>query len=467
MLLTLLPVLALAMLLLGIALSGSHRASAEAALFERLQLQLRLVLADAQTQSGDAVLFPELSSDPRLNQPESGQYAAVIDSNGSIVWQSLSLQASKHAWANIAAQFDGRRQSAEIGDLVRGQSGGNFFISRTVAFALDAIDAGQIAADDAGSLRGETLSAALTVITFDDGSSLAAQQRAYTAVLWRWLGLATTMLACLQLLLLFWSFRPLAALVEELRNVEQGRQKTFQKKYPAEIAPLTENLNSFVESERRARERYKNTLADLAHSLKTPLAALAASLQSDQDMDAMQESISRMDDIIRHQLQRARPVAGHRMSAASCAIDEVLQPLCRSLQKVYAGKGVSLSTDIPAGLQVALVREELLEVLGNVLDNAFKYCRSSVQVRLRVPAQANEARCIVLVEDDGPGIPRKAADAVIARGARLDEQLPGQGIGLSVAAELLAGCGGQLQIGQSELGGAQVALLLPFSVSGR
>ncbi|MGB5326372.1 MAG: ATP-binding protein [Pseudomonadales bacterium] len=494
MLLTLVPVLVLAMLLLGLALAGSQRAAAEAALYERLQLQVRLLLADAESREKNdlaadpIVSFPAQASEPGLNQPQSGLYGIVLDDAGALRWISISTQASDRDWIRLGEALLSQANTAAQGELLRGRLQEFYFVSRRVAFAFAAIDAasGENTDAEAQPLReelpaaeadSEQLSGALTLLVLDDGAALLAQQRTYRAVLWRWLGLAVTSLAVVQLLLLFWSFRPLSALVEELQSVERGSQHTFAGKYPAEIAPLTENLNRFVESERMQGERYRNTLADLAHSLKTPLAALRAGIESDAVKASLLEPIARMDSIINYQLTRARPMASHRMATRRCAPGDSLAPLLRSLQKVYRDKHVVYTESLPPGILLAMGDDELLELLGNVLDNAFQYCRSKVQLRGALGSDPGDAHrdthgdthgdtpapavCRLQVDDDGPGIATAQVARVLARGARLDEQQPGQGIGLAVAAEIVAARGGRLQIQRSELGGASVQMVLP------
>ncbi|NNL10759.1 MAG: hypothetical protein HKO84_03235 [Pseudomonadales bacterium] len=472
MLLTLLPVLLLALLLLGLSLSNSYRVAAETALFERLQLQQRLLLADVEPAGSAGVKFPEIASEPALNQVESGRFAVVYASSGTLFWRSISAQASSVDWRAQLAPLLQRMQRRPQGELLLDAGYGYYFAARRVAFALDAIETEAGMAVAAATARtpvatvdsnqdSEQLSDTYTLIVMDDGSALAAQQDSYTSSLIKWLCLALALLASFQLLLMFWSFKPLASLVDELKRVENGDQKTFEKKYPTEIAPLTENLNRFVEGERSQRERYKNSLADLAHSLKTPLAALQAAVQNNGSDSALLEPVERMDSIIRYQLQRAQPLASHSMAAQHSNLQQVAEPLLRTLQKVYHQKPVALRCKLPAQLAVAVGEHELLELLGNLLDNAFKYCRQSVLLS----ASAEGANCIICIEDDGPGIPAQRIPEVLARGGRLDEQRPGQGIGLAVAAGIVEARGGSLEIERASDGGARVVVSLPVAVT--
>ncbi|NNC54184.1 MAG: hypothetical protein HKO07_00525, partial [Pseudomonadales bacterium] len=465
MLLTLLPVLAIALLLLGLSLANSYRTAAEASLFERLQLQQRLMLADVEI-SATGVRFPELASEPALNQPESGRFALVFDSRSQILWQSLSARASGVSWPQRLAPVLLRLNRIPQGELLTDSAAGFYLAAMRVAFALDAIETDAINPASSDALSTEVLQAGLlsdtyTLMILDDGALLAAQQKSYASSLWRWLGLTLALLATVQVLLMFWSFRPLAQLVDELRRVEQGSQQKFAASYPTEIAPLTENLNRFVEGERRQRERYKNSLADLAHSLKTPLAAMQAAIESKAGDAAMLEPVERMDAIIRYQLQRAQPLASHRMGVQRSDLALVAEPLLRTLQKVYHSKPVALDCQIPPALNVAMAEEELLELLGNVLDNAFKYCRGKVSLS----ASGQGAFCVVSIQDDGPGIPASRIPKVLARGGRLDQQQPGQGIGLAVAVAIVDARGGSLDIKPVLEGGARVLLRLPLATA--
>ena len=217
--------------------------------------------------------------------------------------------------------------------------------------------------------------------------------------------------------------------------------------------------------------RYRNSLGDLAHSLKTPLAILQSSQTGSDATDAshslVSEQVQRMDDIINHQLQRAA-VSGRSTLAAPVAIDRVVRRLVRTLEKVYQDKPVTIDLDLQPGATFTGDETDLTEILGNLLDNACKYCRSTVRVTARTDHTPGGVE--IRIEDDGPGIPADQVDTLLQRGRRMDESVPGQGIGLGMASEITALYGGELSFDTSNLGGTLVRVIFhhhPQVESGR
>jgi two-component system sensor histidine kinase PhoQ len=224
-------------------------------------------------------------------------------------------------------------------------------------------------------------------------------------------------------------------------------------------------LNLLIKNEHERQARYRNTLGNLAHSLKTPLAVMRNLLSAPSaDTSASQEintQVSRMDDIVRYQLKRA---AAGATSLGTAPIDvlEQLQGLRGALLKVYADKDIDLRMQIAPGTTFTGDAGDLTEIAGNLLDNACKWCRGQVQLTaapVATPASRREG-LVLVVEDDGPGIPELQRDRVLQRGARLDEHVTGQGIGLSVVRELAEASGGSITVSTSSLGGARIEVKL-------
>ena len=209
------------------------------------------------------------------------------------------------------------------------------------------------------------------------------------------------------------------------------------------------------------QSRYRNSLDDLAHSLKTPLALMQSfcerkSEQLGDEHALVREQVQRMDGIIEHQLQRAA-VSGRAALARSVPLAPVLERLLRSLDKVYREKQVDVALELDAGATFYGDEADLTEVLGNLLDNAYKYCSRTVQVRARGSGRAaSPAGLEITIEDDGQGIKPELTATVLQRGRRADETVPGHGIGLSMAREIIDVYGGQLEIAASRLGGAMI-----------
>jgi len=266
-------------------------------------------------------------------------------------------------------------------------------------------------------------------------------------------------LLLLQAFILRWGLRPVRRAAVEINQIERGEREQLGKDYPLELRALTHNINAFIHNEKQLRARYRNTLGDLAHSLKTPLAVLAGMAEH---TPALREQVDRMNNIVDYQLHRATS-ASQSLLHGKVAVAPILTKIIDSLYKVYAEKTMQVTSDVPATLSFYGERGDLYEILGNVLDNAFKYGRGRIRVSgMEEAASASGVSGLTLtVEDDGPGIPEHAHRRVLQRGSRIDDGLPGQGIGLGVVAELVAGLGGELTLTQSELGGAAVQLHLP------
>jgi len=210
--------------------------------------------------------------------------------------------------------------------------------------------------------------------------------------------------------------------------------------------------------ERRQRERYRNTLADLAHSLKTPLSILkneAARPELDESTGAaLNEQVDRMNDIVGYQLERA-VASSSALYRASVPVAPVVDKLVTALARVYQDKGVVIDADIQAE-NFAGDERDLYELLGNLLDNACKYGGGRVGLALRDRAE----RLLIQVDDDGPGIAETNHEQVLRRGARLDTRESGQGIGLAVVAEIVDRYDGKIAIRQAALGGASLQVVL-------
>jgi two-component system sensor histidine kinase PhoQ len=220
-------------------------------------------------------------------------------------------------------------------------------------------------------------------------------------------------------------------------------------------------MNLLIDSERARSDRYRYTLDNLAHSLKTPLAAMRA-LLGDRPTDGFggrfNEQIDRMDEIVRYQLRKPAASVADSLVLKAVPVEKEVARLVDGLRKVYHDKGPEFEVRIESGLQFRGDTGDFLELAGNLLDNACKWCEKRVRISVvpSVGARAIASGMVLTVSDDGPGIPRDAADALLQRGMRLDESTPGHGIGLAVVKEIARSYGGRLSIKKSDLGGAEI-----------
>jgi two-component system sensor histidine kinase PhoQ len=222
-------------------------------------------------------------------------------------------------------------------------------------------------------------------------------------------------------------------------------------------------MNLLIDSERARSDRYRYTLDNLAHSLKTPLAAMRA-LLGDRPTDGFggrfNEQIDRMDEIVRYQLRKPAASVADSLVLKAVPVEKEVARLVDGLRKVYHDKGPEFEVRIESGLQFRGDTGDFLELAGNLLDNACKWCEKRVRISVvpSVGARAIASGMVLTVSDDGPGIPRDAADALLQRGMR---STPGHGIGLAVVKEIARSYGGRLSIKKSDLGGAEIMVSIP------
>jgi two-component system sensor histidine kinase PhoQ len=428
--------------LTGLALDQAFRASAESALRERLQSHLYALLAAADLNASNRLELPVELPEPRFNLVGSGLMAEVRDAAGTPVWRSRSA---------LGAGFAGASPSSVPGERVYTQTAGGETAARLMLSFATRWEGG-----------GEP-----QIYVFHVAERLdehAAQIRQFRRGLFGWLAAATLLLLVAQALILRWGLAPLRRVAQDLSEMEAGRAPALSGRYPAELQPLIDNLNALLAEARQHLQRYRDTLGNLAHSLKTPLAVLRGSVEAKAPVEELravaQEQLQNMNEIVEYQLQRAA-AAGRTALSAPLPVAPAARKLLTALEKVYAAKSLRVETDIAPEVMFRGDEGDLLEILGNVADNAFKWARSRVRVQAQNPAAGRSgARFTLRIEDDGPGIPDDQVQRVRARGARADAAIPGHGLGLAVVQEIVELYDGALVIARSPLGGAAVEVRL-------
>jgi len=429
-------VLAVFIALSAFALERAFRDSARSSRQERLLAQVYLLMAAAEVDAQGGLTLGSGPMDPKLEMPGSGLYAVVGDDKGSVVWRSrsalnvelpqiLPLPAGSQRFDETAAARDG------------------FFVQ---SFGVSWATVG-------GSYP-------FTFSVAEDLQPYREQLNIYRRSLLGWLGAMALLLLVAQSLILRWGLSPLRSVADELTRLEEGRQENIAGTYPTEVKRLTDNLNTVLTQERARQKRYSDALADLAHSLKTPLAlvrgALSAAKPDPGLACTLEEQVERMDRIVGYHLQRAA-ASGRSGLTAPQPVRPAVERTLNALTKVHADKRIETEVAIDAAMRFRGDEGDLIELLGNVLDNACKWCRS----RVRVSATLSENQLALTIEDDGPGISDTDAQSVLERGGRADQSVPGHGIGLAVTRDIVEAYGGRIAIARSALGGAAVTLLLP------
>ncbi|WP_246120678.1 sensor histidine kinase [Luteimonas granuli] len=416
---------------------------------DRLRSYASAYAGDIEFDRGGNLIPPYTQPDERFDRPGSGLYAEVVLPGGG--WSSESTRGPQLPEAELleggAEKFEGplpiTRADGTYGEVLRYGKGFVWDLEQRPEAEFP-----------------------YTIYIMEDAGTLPQQVRVFRAALWGYLGIAGLVLLLVQALVLRWSLLPLRRVVAELKRVQAGQANRMSELHPRELEPLTESINALVESERQNLEHQRNTMADLAHSLKTPLAVLRTRLESDATEAELREEVAtqvqRMNELVGYQLGRAAST-GHALFAAPVEIEPHAEQIVRGLEKIYADKGAVCEFEIDPAARFHGEPGDLQELLGNLLENAFKWAHSRVLLTAEVGECAPRRPGLVLaVDDDGPGIPPERIAHVLQRGVRGDERVQGHGIGLSIVQDIVRGYRGELEVGASpELGGARFLVRLP------
>lgn len=400
----------------------------------------------------NTLIPPEFPADERFERQGSGLYAVVVTREG-MAWRSGSAHGPRLPQGEL---LEGAQERLD-GPLPSTDSAGEQgeVISYGRGFAM---------VREVGGVETET---PFTVYIMEDAGTLPRQVQVFRQALWRYLGVAGLILLLLQVGVLRWSLWPLRRVIEELTRVQGGRANRMGELHPRELQPLTDSINALIDSERQNLERQRNTMSDLAHSLKTPLAVLRTRLDADASDAELREELDvqlrRMNDLVGYQLGRAAS-SGHALFSAPVEIEPHAEQIVRGLEKIYAAKGVICEFEIDPQARFHGEAGDLQELLGNLLENAFKWARSRVLLTVKVGDTAPNRRpgLMLAVDDNGQGIAAERIGLVLQRGVRGDERVHGHGIGLAIVQDIVRSYRGDLQVGRSEeLGGARFAVMLP------
>ena len=402
------------------------------------------LLAAAEPDQSFELVIPDRLREPRFGQIGSGLYGELRDGDGDTVWRSqsaLGLEIPVGPDPVVGNHLFAREVLSDGTPIL------------TLSLAVDwEID--------------EETSMSYVFKVAESLDSFNAQIAGFRGQLFGWFAaVAATMLLAFSLLLRG-LLKPLRKIETEIGEIESGDRASLSKQFPTELTGVARNMNLLIDSERARSDRYRVTLDNLAHSLKTPLAAMRALLGDQRKVkfgDRFNEQIDRMDEIVRYQLRKPATSATDKPLLQAVDVEKELARLIDGLKKVYRDKGLEIDVSVESGLQFRGDTGDFLELAGNLLDNACKWCEKRVRISI-VPSVGGKviaSGMVLSVGDDGPGIPQDAADALLQRGMRLDEATPGHGIGLAVVKDIAQSYGGQLSIQSSKLGGAEITVSIP------
>jgi two-component system sensor histidine kinase PhoQ len=418
-----------------VVLDIAFREAGEQAQEDILDGQLMSLLAAAEPDANGELQMPPDLPEPRFANLESGLYGELRDDSGDAVWKSRSALGLELPYGPppVAGEHQFSRLTLENGTPLMA-------LSLSVEWELRN-----------GELKPYSFNVAESLDSFN------AQLARFRQQLFGWFAAVAVIMLFAISLVMRGVLRPLRQIEDEISDIEEGKRRELSDGFPDELTAVARNMNLLIGSERARSERYRNTLGNLAHSLKTPLAAIRAVLSEQQPGDVsnrIEEQIERMNDIVTYQLRKPATLASDHLGLAPVTVDTELSRLVEGLRKVYKDKNPQIELDVEAGVLFRGDIGDFMELAGNLLDNACKWCQTRVQLRMR----HSHGGLRMTVSDDGPGIPREVADLLVKRGMRLDESAPGHGIGLAVVKDIAASYGGDISIGESSLGGAEITV---------
>lgn len=423
-----------------VALDIAFRDVGEKAREDILDGQLLALLAAAELNDNGELEMPPSLPEPRFGNLGSGLYADLQDFDGNHVWRSRSSLGLELPHARIPAAG-----AQEFSRLFMDDGTPLLTLSLTVQWELPN-----------GELKPYLFYVAESLDSFN------AQVARFRRQLFTWFGTIAVILLFTMSLLMRGVLRPLRQIEQEIGEVEKGNRQSLSEGFPSELSGVARNMNVLIGSERARSERYRQTLDNLAHSLKTPLAAMRSVLTQEKSpklSDQLEPQIEQMTEIVRYQLRKPAATASVAIGATPVAMEAELERLVDGLGKVYSEKNPAIDLSITEDAEFRGDTGDFLELAGNLLDNACKWCESRVSLTIR-PANAHGGLSLT-VDDDGPGIPDEAKDALMQRGTRLDESAPGHGIGLAVVRDIAISYGGDISIKTSSMGGAGISVVIP------
>ena len=434
-------VLVLFMILTAIALERAVVKRALQAEEDKLQVLIYSLLAAVdRNQSGMSITVSnDRLFESSLMTSDSGLYAMLYNTNKDEIWHSLS---TSNRFPGVSA--------VELGDWQFNiQDFGQKAYFRLI-FAIQWPDV-------------KDKLQRYDVVVWQEAADYFRQLDRFRQTLWAWLIITTLLLLVLMYLVLMWSLRPLKIVGREIKAIEDRKQTGFEHSYPEEITPLTENLNILLGREQYQQQRYRNAMDDLAHSLKTPLAVLSgisdAEKPNQADLETLREQVDRMNQIVSYQLQKASNDAGLQISKP-IDLTKIITKILTALGKVYRDKSVQIESNLPRTIMLRMDESDCLEVIGNLLDNAFKYCKGKVAIAVD---SRDNGEMQLTIADDGQGLKQQEVEKILNRGTRLDQTSEGQGIGLAVVADIVKSYKIGMTFDRSMLGGLSIVLLFKQS----
>jgi len=436
--------IALALIVAGAGLVALFERHVERRIGAELISQLNQLAAAVQIDGDGGIEVVPLPSDPRLIQPLGGLYWQVDDETGGA--RRIGVARSRSLWDRpLLLPADELLPGAVHAHRLSGPAGG----------AVLARERRILLQDDSGVRT-------FRLMTAIDASELTQARDAFAADILPYLGLLALVLGLATWVQIRAGLAPLEAVRRGVGAIRSGQSQRLPADYPDEVMPLIAEVNGLLAAREQAVERARAWTADLAHGLKTPLAALGADAQRlrdagdsalAEDLDQLAESMRRRVD---RELIRARVRSGAETRQARADVVQAVERLLRTLRRTPFGERIDWRLEAPETAVAALMPDDLLELLGNLLENAGKWAASQVDILVSVNEHLE-----LRITDDGPGVPSEQLSRLGERGLRLDQRIEGSGLGLAIVHDVVDAYGGRIAFGKALGGGLEVRLRLP------
>ena len=432
----------------ALALTALYRQSALHAVDDRLESSVSALVAAVEADATGGVSLARQPSDPRFDQVFSGRYWQISEFYAGdtlrVIGRSRSLwdERLRPPDAFLQATLDAPGAFV-LGEMTGPDNEPLRLMGQAVVLSGRDEPAIMVAGEDRRPADRDVRRFAIVVAGLFLGFVLALAIGVYLQVR---VGLA-----------------PLFRMRESVADVREGRSDRVEGQFPTEIQPLGDELNSLLDHSREVVERARTHVGNLAHALKTPIAVLINESRSGQG--ELAELVGKQADImskqVDHHLRRARAAAHAKAVGARTPVEPLLDDLTRTLARIYGRKGVDIDWTCSSDLVFRGERNDLEEMVGNLLDNACKWAVSSVIVSVEENAANHQFQ--LTIADDGPGMAAEAREEAQKRGVRLDESEPGSGLGLSIVTDLAKAYDGKLMLDESSIGGLAATLKLPMA----
>lgn len=396
---------------------------------KQLELKVYNLLAISEFENGE-LQISSFFSDLRLNDPDGDLIAFVLNDSDNRIWDSFSAK-------RIEFESPPEGELGKTYTAILESKDGETYLSQSLSVIVDADKNAQ----------------QLTFVMALDTDSYADELKSYREKLLIGSLIVIAAVLVLQGIILFFGFQSLTKITDDLKSIGIGKKSQLDGRYPRELQSVSQAINQLIENERAQKDRYQKSLADLAHSLKTPLSVLQAYTEGLENKSIFSEQIERIDQIISYQLQRASH-SGPALAITPVDIKSVIKEINKALEKVYFQKNISFALQVDDHCKFYGNRNDLMELLGNLMDNAYKHCHEKILISANYSSHKKQNQLNIAIEDDGLGVDRESREFILQRGARADTLNPGQGIGLAVVVDIVKTYQGEITISKSSLGGA-------------